>query len=149
MISLEPKEQLVFDYIRENIRKNGYSPSIRDICTALDIKSTSTVHTCLERLEKKGYIQKENGKRNLHDRIQQCQRRQFVQHMQGIHLQKQRDHNTGKLNEYHGHIQGLHQLLTEKAESRNAVRTGHHQKSCQNQGHNHNINRVFQVGKQI
>lgn len=59
---LEPKEQLVFDYIKENIKKNGYSPSIRDICTALNIKSTSTVHTCLERLERKGYIQKENGK---------------------------------------------------------------------------------------
>jgi repressor LexA len=62
MIPLEPKEQLVFDYIKENIRKNGYSPSIRDICTALNIKSTSTVHTCLDRLEKKGYIHKENGK---------------------------------------------------------------------------------------
>lgn len=62
MVKLEPKEQLVLDYIKENIRKKGYSPSIRDICTALDIKSTSTVHTCLERLEKKGYIQKENGK---------------------------------------------------------------------------------------
>lgn len=62
MIPLEPKEQLIFDYIKENIRKNGYSPSIRDICTALDIKSTSTVHTCLDRLEKKGYIHKENGK---------------------------------------------------------------------------------------
>ena len=62
MIQLEPKEQMIFDYIRDNIRRNGYSPSIRDICTALDIKSTSTVHTCLERLEKKGYIQKENGK---------------------------------------------------------------------------------------
>jgi len=62
MFPLEPKEQLIFEYIKENIRKNGYSPSIRDICTALNIKSTSTVHTCLDRLEKKGYIQKENGK---------------------------------------------------------------------------------------
>ncbi len=59
---LEPKEQLVYDYIKENIKKNGYSPSIRDICSALEIKSTSTVHMCLERLERKGYIQKENGK---------------------------------------------------------------------------------------
>ncbi len=62
MVPLSQKEQLVFDYIKENIRHNGYSPSIRDICTALSIKSTSTVHTCLEKLEKKGYIQKENGK---------------------------------------------------------------------------------------
>ena len=62
MIKLEPKEQLVFDYIKENIRTRGYSPSIRDICSALNIRSTSTVHTCLERLEQKGYIQKEDGK---------------------------------------------------------------------------------------
>lgn len=62
MLQLDSKEQSIFDYIKENILKNGYSPSIRDICTALDIKSTSTVHTCLERLEKKGYIQKETGK---------------------------------------------------------------------------------------
>lgn len=62
MSPLDSKEQLIFDYIKENIRKNGYSPSIRDIRTALNIKSTSTVHTYLERLEKKGYIQKENGK---------------------------------------------------------------------------------------
>jgi len=62
MIPLTPKEQLIFDYIKENLRKNGYSPSIRDIRTALDIKSTSTVHTYLERLERKGYIHKENGK---------------------------------------------------------------------------------------
>ncbi len=62
MTTLDHKEQLIFDYIKENIKKNGYSPSIRDIRTALGIKSTSTVHTYLERLEKKGYIQKENGK---------------------------------------------------------------------------------------
>ncbi len=62
MEKLGLKEQLIFDYIKENIRKKGYSPSIRDICTALDIKSTSTVHICLDRLEKKGYIHKEDGK---------------------------------------------------------------------------------------
>ena len=59
---LEPKEKQVYDYIKENIRKNGYAPSIRDICNALDIRSTSTVHTCLDRLERKGFIRKENGK---------------------------------------------------------------------------------------
>lgn len=62
MTPLTPKEQAIFDYIRDNLRENGYSPSIRDIRVALDIKSTSTVHTYLERLEKKGYIHKENGK---------------------------------------------------------------------------------------
>lgn len=62
MVKLEPKEQLILDYIRETIRTRGYPPSIRDICTALEIKSTSTVHTCLDRLEKKGYIRRENGK---------------------------------------------------------------------------------------
>lgn len=62
MATLEPKEELVLEYIKDNIRKKGYSPSIRDICMALDIKSTSTVHTCLDRLEKKGFILKENGK---------------------------------------------------------------------------------------
>ncbi len=62
MTPLTPKEQAIFDYIRDNLRENGYSPSIRDIRTALDIKSTSTVHTYLERLERKGYIHKETGK---------------------------------------------------------------------------------------
>ncbi len=62
MAALSEREQLILDYIKENILKNGYSPSIRDIKRDLDIKSTSTVHTYLEKLEKKGYIQKEGGK---------------------------------------------------------------------------------------
>ncbi len=62
MAGLTEKEQAILDYIKENLTRNGYSPSIRDIRRDLDIKSTSTVHTYLEKLEKKGYIQKEGGK---------------------------------------------------------------------------------------
>lgn len=59
---LTEKEKLIYDYINETLRRDGYSPSVRDIKEALDIKSTSTVHSYLERLEKKGYIQREIGK---------------------------------------------------------------------------------------
>ena len=52
------KQQRVLDYVREQIKKDGYAPSVRDICKALDLKSTSTVHGYLARLEKKGLIQK-------------------------------------------------------------------------------------------
>ncbi len=62
MAILSEKEQIIFDYIKKVIEEKGYSPSIRDIRRDLDIKSTSTVHTYLEKLEKKGYIQKEDGK---------------------------------------------------------------------------------------
>ncbi len=59
---LNEKERAVYDYIAESIRKNGFSPSVRDIRTTLGFKSTSTVHTYLGRLEDKGYIIKEDGK---------------------------------------------------------------------------------------
>ena len=52
------KQQRVLDYVREQIKKDGYAPSVRDICKALDLKSTSTVHGYLSRLGKKGLIQK-------------------------------------------------------------------------------------------
>lgn len=62
MQELTPKEKQVYDYITETIRRMGYSPSVRDIQHDLGIKSTSTVHSYLNRLEEKGYILKENGK---------------------------------------------------------------------------------------
>ena len=52
------KQQKVLDYVKEQIKKEGYAPSVREICKALDLKSTSTVHGYLSRLEKKGLIQK-------------------------------------------------------------------------------------------
>lgn len=52
------KQMRVLAYVKEQIRKNGYAPSVREICQALGLKSTSTVHGYLSRLQKKGLIQK-------------------------------------------------------------------------------------------
>ena len=55
MENLTERERRVYEYIRGVLEKNGYSPSVRDIQDALGIKSTSTVHSYIERLESKGY----------------------------------------------------------------------------------------------
>ncbi len=60
--SMTPREKEVYDFLCEKIRRYGYAPSVRDIKEALQIKSTATVHAYLERLEQKGFIQKESGK---------------------------------------------------------------------------------------
>ena len=62
MKPLTSKERTFYEYITETIRAQGYSPSVRDIQQALQIKSTSTVHSYLERLEEKGYIHKAGHK---------------------------------------------------------------------------------------
>ena len=62
MAEMNHKERAVYEFIIDTIKKEGFSPSVRDIKIALNIKSTSTVHAYLEKLEKKGYIQKEAGK---------------------------------------------------------------------------------------
>ena len=62
MAEINNKERAVYEFIIDTIKKEGFSPSVRDIKIALNIKSTSTVHSYLEKLEKKGYIQKEAGK---------------------------------------------------------------------------------------
>ncbi len=60
--NLTEREREIFEYIKNNIKNEGYAPSVRDICNALGMKSTSTVHTYLARLEEKGVIQKSAGK---------------------------------------------------------------------------------------
>ena len=59
---LEEKENEVYRYICDYSEENGYPPSVRDIQSALGIKSTATVHSYLTKLEMKGYIVKEQGK---------------------------------------------------------------------------------------
>ncbi len=60
--ALTPKEKAIYDYLCEKIHRYGYAPSVRDIKEALQIKSTATVHSYLERLEEKGLISRESGK---------------------------------------------------------------------------------------
>ncbi len=61
------KEEAILSFVNTAIKTDGYSPTVRDIQTALGIKSTSTVHAYLRRLEEKGLISKAEGKsRTLH-----------------------------------------------------------------------------------
>lgn len=62
MIELNEKEREMYEYIAECIRCEGYAPSVRDIQSQLSIKSTATVHSYLGRLERAGYIIREQGK---------------------------------------------------------------------------------------
>ena len=52
-------QQRILDYIEKYIEENGYAPSVREIGQAVDLKSTSTVHGHLNRLEKKGLLHRE------------------------------------------------------------------------------------------
>jgi repressor LexA len=62
MQTLTRREKEVYDYICATKAENGYSPSVRDIRDSLGIKSTSTVHAYINKLEEKGYIRKQDGK---------------------------------------------------------------------------------------
>lgn len=59
---LSKKQKLILDYIRDEVIKKGYPPSVREICTAVDLKSTSTVHGHLKKLEISGYIRRDPTK---------------------------------------------------------------------------------------
>jgi repressor LexA len=56
------KQQEILDFIKKEILTKGYPPTVRDICEAVDLKSTSSVHSHLETLEKNGYIRRDPTK---------------------------------------------------------------------------------------
>ncbi|MDR1778488.1 MAG: transcriptional repressor LexA [Clostridiales Family XIII bacterium] len=62
MDTLKPREKKILELIKKKSRKQGYPPTVREICNELDIKSTSTVHKDIERLEYKGYLKKDPSK---------------------------------------------------------------------------------------
>ena len=56
------KQQEILDYIKSQILERGFPPAVRDICEAVHLKSTSSVHSHLETLEKNGYIRRDSTK---------------------------------------------------------------------------------------
>ena len=56
------KQKEILEYIKDCILKKGYPPSVREICAAVDLKSTSSVHAHLETLEKNHYIRRDPTK---------------------------------------------------------------------------------------
>ena len=59
---LTKKQQQIYDYIKDSIRQKGYPPSVREICKATDLSSTSSVHAHLKVLDERGYIRRDNYK---------------------------------------------------------------------------------------
>lgn len=60
--SLSSKQKEILDYIKNEILDRGYPPTVREICEKVDLKSTSSVHAHLEKLEKNGYIRRDPTK---------------------------------------------------------------------------------------
>ncbi len=56
------KQREILDYIKSQIISKGYPPTVRELCDAVNLKSTSSIHAHLETLEKNGYIRRDPSK---------------------------------------------------------------------------------------
>lgn len=62
MLEGKDKQSQIYDFLKNYTENKGYPPSVREICQAVGLKSTSTVHGHLKRLEKKGLIKRDPTK---------------------------------------------------------------------------------------
>ena len=58
----KPRQQKILEFMKEEISTKGYPPTVREICSAIGIKSTSTVHKDIETLVSEGYLKKDPSK---------------------------------------------------------------------------------------
>ena len=59
---ISPKQTEILEYIKSEIINRGFPPAVREICEAVNLKSTSSVHSHLETLERNGYIRRDPTK---------------------------------------------------------------------------------------
>ena len=62
MADVKDKQSEIYDFLKTYTESKGYPPSVREICEAVSLRSTSTVHGHLKRLEKKGMIKRDPSK---------------------------------------------------------------------------------------
>ena len=59
---ISEKQREILEYIKQEILQRGYPPAVREICEAVNLRSTSSVHSHLETLEKNGFIRRDPTK---------------------------------------------------------------------------------------
>lgn len=59
---ISEKQQMILEFVQRKIEEDGYPPTVREICKAVNLSSTSTVHAHIKKLQEKGYIQKNSLK---------------------------------------------------------------------------------------
>lgn len=62
MAALSPKDYEIMDFILSQQNERGYPPTVREICDAVGLSSTATIHARLKKLQKHGYLIKEDSK---------------------------------------------------------------------------------------
>ena len=56
---LTAKQEEILSYLKQEIMQRGFPPSVREICAAVGLKSTASVHAHLSRLEQSGHIRRD------------------------------------------------------------------------------------------
>ena len=59
---ISDKQREILEYMKQEILNKGYPPTVRELCDAVHLKSTSSIHSHLETLEKNGYIRRDPSK---------------------------------------------------------------------------------------
>jgi len=80
MPTLTSKQTLIYNFLKTTIRQRGYPPTVREICDAVNLSSTSTVHAHLESLERKGYIKRSPSQKRSVEILEEG----FYSQMRGI-----------------------------------------------------------------
>ena len=83
------KEKAILKFIEEQVIENGYPPSVREIGQAIGLSSTATVHAYLAKLEKQGYIKKEDKKGRTLKVIKGTDGQQIIKENKNFYTQRE------------------------------------------------------------